>query len=43
MNGTHTITSFENNSTVCHAEPEWARNDDGDDIREAHTNTAESM
>lgn len=29
--------------TVCHAEHEWARDDDGDGIREVHTNTAEGM
>ena len=28
---------------VCHAEHEWARDDDGDDIREVHTNTIEGM
>jgi transposase-like protein len=30
-------------STVCHAKHEWARDDDGDGIREVHTNTAEGM
>lgn len=30
-------------ATVCHAEHEWARDDDGDGIREVHTNTAEGM
>jgi transposase-like protein len=30
-------------NTVCHAEREWARDDDGDGIREVHTNTAEGM
>jgi transposase len=30
-------------ATVCHAEKEWARDDDGDGIREVHTNTAEGM
>lgn len=29
--------------TVCHAEHEWARDEDGDGIREVHTNTAEGM
>ena len=29
--------------TVCHAEHEWARDDDGDGVREVHTNTAEGM
>jgi IS1 family transposase len=27
--------------TVCHAEHEWTRDDDGNGIREVHTNTAE--
>ncbi|MGZ9223042.1 MAG: hypothetical protein ACXW4Q_13115 [Anaerolineales bacterium] len=30
-------------STVCHAEHEWARDADGDGIREVQTNTAEGM
>jgi len=30
-------------STVCHAKSEWARDDDGDGIREVHINTAEGM
>jgi transposase len=30
-------------STVCHSAREWARDDDGDGIREVHTNTAEGM
>ena len=30
-------------STVCHGEKEWARDDDGDGIREVHCNTAERM
>lgn len=30
-------------STVCHAKHEWARDDDGDGIREVHINTAEGM
>ena len=29
--------------TVCHAEHEWARDDDGDGFREVHINTAEGM
>ncbi len=28
---------------VCHSTGEWARDDDGDGIREVHTNTAEGM
>lgn len=30
-------------ATVCHAIKEWARDDDGDGIREVHTNTMEGM
>jgi hypothetical protein len=30
-------------TTVCHAAHEWARDADGDGIREAHTNTCEGM
>jgi transposase-like protein len=30
-------------STVCHAQKEWARDDNGDGIREVHTNTLEGM
>lgn len=30
-------------STVCHSAKEWARDDDGDGIREVHTNTVEGM
>jgi transposase len=30
-------------STVCHSRKEWARDDDGDGIREVHTNTTEGM
>jgi transposase-like protein len=29
--------------TVCHAAGEWARDDDGDGIREVHTNTSEGI
>ena len=29
--------------TVCHARKEWARDDDGDGIRENHTNTIEGI
>jgi transposase len=29
--------------TVCHAAGEWARDDDGDGIREVHDNTLEGM
>jgi hypothetical protein len=30
-------------STVAHGRKEWARDDDGDGIREVHTNTAEGL
>jgi hypothetical protein len=30
-------------STVCHSAGEWARDDDGDGVREVHTNTCEGM
>lgn len=30
-------------STVCHSQNEYARDDDGDDIREVHVNTTEGM
>jgi ISXO2-like transposase domain len=30
-------------ATVCHAEREWARDDDGDGIREVHVNTLEGL
>ena len=29
--------------TVCHAEREWARDDDGDGVREVHDNTMEGI
>jgi transposase-like protein len=29
--------------TVCHGEKEWARADDGDGLREVHTNTIEGL
>jgi len=32
-----------NRSTVAHGQREWARDDDGDGIREVHTNTIEGM
>jgi transposase len=31
------------NATVCHTIGEWARDDDGDGIREVHDNTLEGM
>lgn len=30
-------------ATVCHAQDEWARDDDGDGIREVHINTTEGL
>ena len=30
-------------ATVCHGQKEWARDDDGDGIREVHVNTTEGM
>jgi transposase len=30
-------------STVCHAEREWARDDDGDGVREVHVDTREGL
>jgi transposase len=30
-------------ATVCHAEHEWARDDDGDGVREVHVNTMEGL
>ena len=30
-------------STVCHARKEWARDDDGDGVREVHVNTIEGL
>ena len=29
--------------TVCHSQREWARDDDGDGVREVHTNTIEGL
>lgn len=30
-------------STVCHGQKEWARDDDGDGVREVHVNTLEGL
>jgi len=30
-------------STVCHGQKEWARDDDGDGVREVHINTIEGL
>lgn len=32
-----------NHSTVCHSQREWARDDDGDGVREVHVNTIEGL
>ncbi|NJP08823.1 MAG: IS1595 family transposase [Leptolyngbyaceae cyanobacterium RU_5_1] len=32
-----------NHATVCHSQNEWARDDDGDGIREVHVNTVEGL
>jgi transposase-like protein len=32
-----------NHATVCHGQKEWARDDDGDGIREVHVNTTEGL
>lgn len=32
-----------NHATVCHAAHEWARDDDGDGVREVHCNTLEGL
>ncbi len=36
-------TTGRSRSTVCHAEREWARDDDGDGVREVHVNTMEDQ
>ena len=36
-------TALLDHKTVCHSAKEWARDDDGDGIREVHTNTAEGL
>ena len=36
-------TALLDHRTVCHSAKEWARDDDGDGIREVHTNTAEGL
>ena len=30
-------------ATVCHGDKEWARDEDGDSLREVHVNTSEGM
>jgi transposase len=39
----HLAETGRGHSTVCHAIGEWARDDDGDGIREVHDNTLEGM
>ncbi len=39
----HLSEANRNHSTVCHAAREWARDDDGDGIREVHCNTMEGI
>ena len=49
--GTHLFTDeyqsynhvIRRHSTVCHGRKEWARDDDGDGIREVHCNTVEGL
>ena len=42
--GHHGLTALgRGHATVCHAEKEWARDDDGDGIREVHDNTLEGL
>ena len=43
MNGKATIVIRRTHHTVCHGQKEWARDDDGDGIREVHTNTIEGL
>jgi transposase len=43
-NGYNDITRLgREHHTVCHAKKEYARDDDGDGIREVHTNTSEGI
>ena len=39
----HVATEVLDHRTVCHSAKEWARDDDGDGIREVHTNTIEGL
>ncbi len=43
MSGKATTASSGIHHTVCHGQKEWARDDDGDGIREVHTNTIEGL
>ena len=39
----HVATPLLEHRTVCHSAKEWARDDDGDGVREVHTNSAEGL
>jgi len=39
----HVAETGRGHATVCHKRKEWARDDDGDGIREVHDNTLEGM
>lgn len=39
----HLSESHRQHATVCHGKNEWARDDDGDGIREVHVNTSEGL
>ena len=42
--GYHGVTALgRGHATVCHADREWARDDDGDGAREVHDNTLEGL
>jgi transposase-like protein len=41
--GYNDVKKQRQHNTVCHAEKEYARDDDGDGIREVHTNTIEGI
>jgi len=42
--GYHGVTALgRGHATVCHADREWARDDDGDGVREVHDNTLEGL
>jgi hypothetical protein len=43
MSGEATTISIRTHATVCHRAKEWARDDNGDGIREVHVNTTEGM
>ncbi|MCR4408657.1 MAG: IS1595 family transposase, partial [Anaerolineae bacterium] len=39
----HIMTTGRGHATVCHSHREWARDDDGDGVREVHCNTLEGI